>query len=299
MKCSKCHADNPSETLFCGRCGTKLDSRAQVAFTQTLGITADRLTCGTLFAGRYEILEELGAGGMGRIYRAFDKKIGEEVALKLIRAEIAADERIVERFRNEIKIARQIRHANVCGMFDLGEEEKTLFISMEYVRGEDLKSVIRRMGSLTAGKAVSIARQVAEGLAEAHKLGIIHRDLKPSNIMIDKEGNAKIMDFGIARSLAGAGTTAEGVIIGTPEYMSPEQVEDQEVDQRSDIYSLGVVLYEMVTGTVPFEGNTPLSVAMKHKLEAPRWTRPAFSTMPGFLFIGKDSKRRRILSKST
>jgi serine/threonine protein kinase len=154
-------------------------------------------------------------------------------------------------------------------MFDLGQEGETLFISMEYVRGEDLGSLIRRTEKLTVGKAVLIARQVAEGLGEAHKLGVVHRDLKPGNIMVDKEGNAKIMDFGIARALTGVGTTAEGAIIGTPEYMSPEQVEGKPADQRSDIYSLGIILYEMVTGQPPFEGDTPFSVANKHRHEAP------------------------------
>jgi len=255
----------------------------QISVTKTLETSTDELIRGTLFAGRYEIIEELGAGGMGRVYRAYDKKIEEEVALKLIRPDIAAEERTVERFRNEIKIARKIRHANIGGMFDLQEEGKNLFITMEYVRGEDLKSVIRRMKVLTAGTAVSIARQVAEGLGEAHRLGIVHRDLKPGNIMIDKEGNAKIMDFGIARSLAATRTTVEGVVIGTPEYMSPEQAESKEVDQRSDIYSLGVILYEMVTGTVPFEGNTPLSIAMKHKLEAPRDPKELVSQLPDSL----------------
>ncbi|MEW5902191.1 MAG: serine/threonine-protein kinase, partial [Acidobacteriota bacterium] len=205
--------------------------------------TTDELRRGTLFAGRYEIIEELGAGGMGRVYRAYDKKIEEELALKLIRPEIAAEKRTVERFRNEIKTARKISHKNVCRTHDLHEEGKTLFITMEYVRGEDLKSVIRRMRILAPGTAVSIARQVAEGLGEAHRLGVVHRDLKPGNIMIDKDGNAKIMDFGIARSLAGVGTTAEGAIIGTPEYMSPEQVEGKPADQRADIYTLGVILF--------------------------------------------------------
>ncbi len=221
------------------------------------------------FAGRYEIIEELGAGGMGRVYRAHDTKLNEEVALKLIKPEIAAEKRVVERFRNELKVTRKITHPNVCRVHDLGEEGETLYITMEYVKGEDLKSVIHRMVVLTAGKAVSIARQVAEGLGAAHKLGIIHRDLKPGNIMIDKEGQAKIMDFGIARSLAGGGTTAEGAIIGTPEYMSPEQVEGKEADQRSDIYALGIILFEMVTGRLPFEGDTPFSIANKQKNEPP------------------------------
>jgi serine/threonine protein kinase len=222
MKCPKCHFDNPSDSIFCAKCATKLDFAGQISVTQTLETTADELTRGIVFAGRYEIIEELGTGGMGKVYRAFDTKIGEEVALKLLKPEIAAEKRIVERFRNELKTARKIRHPNVCGMFDLQEEGKTLFITMEYVRGEDLKSFIYRSKQLTVGTALSITRQIAEGLGEAHKLGIVHRDLKPHNIMIDKEGNAKIMDFGIARSLGTEGMTGEGVIIGTPQYMSPE-----------------------------------------------------------------------------
>jgi serine/threonine protein kinase len=269
MKCPKCRFDNPQDTSYCGKCGTKFDSTPQISVTRTLVTTTDELIRGTVFAGRYEIIEELGTGGMGKVYRAFDKQIEEEVALKLLKPEIAAEKRTVERFRNELKIARKIRHKNVCGMFDLQEEGKTLFITMEYVRGEDLKGFLHRAKQLTIGTAISIARQVAEGLAEAHKLGIVHRDLKPHNIMIDKEGNAKIMDFGIARSVSAKGITGEGVIIGTPEYMSPEQVEGKEVDQRSDIYSLGIILYEMMTGRVPFEGDTPLNVALKHKSEPP------------------------------
>jgi serine/threonine protein kinase len=271
MKCPKCETVNPADSKFCKECATALPSseKPQISVTRTLELPADELTRGTVFAGRYEIIEELGAGGMGRVFRAFDKKIDEEVALKLLKPAIAADERIVERFRNELKIARKIRHANVCAMFDLGEEGENLFISMEYVRGEDLSSLIRRTEKLTAGKAVLIARQVAEGLGEAHKLGVVHRDLKPGNIMIDKEGNAKIMDFGISRSLTLPGTTLEGMIIGTPEYMSPEQVEGKPVDPRSDIYSLGIILYEMVTGRPPFGGDTPFSIAYKHRHEVP------------------------------
>ncbi|NOR52877.1 MAG: tetratricopeptide repeat protein, partial [Candidatus Aminicenantes bacterium] len=154
------------------------------------------------------------------------------------------------------------------------------YITMEYVPGEDLKSFIRRIGQLPGGKSISIAKQVCDGLAEAHRLGVIHRDLKPQNIMIDKEGNARIMDFGIARSLKAKGITGAGVMIGTPEYMSPEQVEGKEVDQRSDIYSLGVILYEMVTGRVPFEGDTPFTIGVKHKSEHPKNPRELNTQIP-------------------
>jgi len=270
VKCPKCRSDSPSDTLFCGKCGTKFDAGARVSCTQTLGISTDGLSRGTIFAGRYEVIEELGTGGMGKVFRAFDKKMDEEVALKLIKSEIAADKQIVERFRNEIKIARKITHKNVCRMHDLNEDGQNLYLTMEYVRGEDLKGLIRRTKRLAPETAVFIVRQIADGLTEAHKLGIVHRDLKPQNIMIDKEGNAKIMDFGIARSLHTQGRTGEKAVIGTPEYMSPEQVEGKETDPRSDIYSLGIILYEMVTGRVPFEGHTPFSIGLKHKTEIPK-----------------------------
>ena len=271
ITCPKCRSENPETKQFCADCGTQLipPEGPQFSKTLTMEIPAEGLARGSVFAGRYEILEELGTGGMGSVYRVFDRKLEEEVALKLIRPDIAASRKTIERFKNEIKVARKITHPNVCRMHDFHEEGKTLYITMEYVRGEDLKSVIHRMGTLTMGKAVSIAKQAADGLAEAHKLGIIHRDLKPGNIMIDKEGNAKIMDFGIARSLEDKGSADAGMIIGTPEYMSPEQAEGKEDDQRSDIYSLGVIIYEMVTGKVPFEGATAFGILRKHRTEAP------------------------------
>ncbi len=280
VKCPKCQFENPAGAVFCAKCATKLGTGAQFSVTRTLETTLEGLGKGELFAGRFELIEELGAGGMGIVYRAYDKKVGEEIALKLLHPEIAVDERTVDRFRNEIKLARKITHKNVCRMHELHQDGKQLFITMEYVPGQDLKGLIKQSGALRSGKAISIAKQVTEGLAEAHDLGVIHRDLKPQNIMVDNEGNAKIMDFGIARSLRTAGVTAEGMIIGTPEYMAPEQVEELEADQRTDIYALGAILFEMVTGRVPFEGDSPLSVAYKHKNEIPVAPRKLNAEIP-------------------
>jgi serine/threonine protein kinase/lipoprotein NlpI len=282
VKCPKCQTDNPSDSKYCKACATLLPSSRDVESfqTKTLETPREELTTGSTFAARYQIIEELGHGGMGRVYRAVDKKLNEEVALKLIMSEIATNKSMLERFHNEIKLARKISHPHVGRMYDLLEENGIHFITMEYVPGEDLKSSIRRFGQLPFSKSISIAKQICEGLAEAHKTGVVHRDLKPSNIMVDKEGNAKVMDFGIARSIHSKSITGEGTVIGTPEYMSPEQAEGKEADQRSDIYSLGIILYEMVTGKVPFEGNTPLSIAMKHKLAAPRDPKELVSQLP-------------------
>jgi serine/threonine protein kinase/cytochrome c-type biogenesis protein CcmH/NrfG len=220
---------------------------------------------------------------MGRVYKAFDKEIKEKVALKLLSPEIATNDKMIERFRNELKLTRNVSHRNVCRMYDLNKEGTTHFITMEWVPGEDLKSSIRRIGALSIGKAIFIAKQICEGLSEAHRIGVVHRDLKPQNIMIDREGNARIMDFGIARTVESQGISEAGMMIGTPEYMSPEQVEGKEVDRRTDVYALGVVLYEMVTGEVPFHGDSVLSVAIKHKTEKPRDPRERNPQIPAAL----------------
>jgi len=236
---------------------------------ETQAIPIEKLKRGTTFAERYEVIEELGQGGMGRVYRVEDSKTKEELALKLIKPEISSDKKTIERFINELKIAHKISHRNVCRMYHLGEDQGNYYITMEYIPGEDLKSVIGMTRFLSLETAMAIAKQICQGLAEAHRLGVVHRDLKPSNIMVDREGNVRIMDFGIARSFREKGITGAGKMIGTPEYMSPEQVQSKEVDQRTDIYSLGVILFEMVTGAPPFSGKTALSVAVKHQSENP------------------------------
>jgi len=272
MKCPKCQSENPDTQKFCGECATPLTSSEDVkpSFTKTLETPGDELTTGSTFAGRYKIIEELGRGGMGRVYKAVDTRINEKIALKLIKPEISSDRSTLERFGNELKLARKIAHKHVGRMFDINEEDGTYYITMEYVSGQDLKGLIRQTGQLAIGTSISVAKKICEGLSEAHKIGVVHRDLKPNNIMIDRDGEVRIMDFGIARSLKEKGITGTGVMIGTPEYMSPEQVEGKKVDQRSDIYSLGVILYEMVTGRVPFEGDTPFTIGVKHKSEIPK-----------------------------
>ena len=269
-ECPKCQTNNPNESKFCMECATPLPEAIEGVPTQTLETPTEQLTTGSTFADRYQIIEELGKGGMGRVYKVLDKETNEKIALKLIKPEIATDKSTIARFKNELTTARKIRHKNICGMHYLGEDKGRPYITMEYVSGQDLKGLIRQTGQLTVGKAISIAKQICEGLAEAHRMGVVHRDLKPNNIMIDRGGNARIMDFGIARAVKSKSITGSGIVIGTPQYMSPEQVEGKDVDQRSDIYSLGIILYEMLTDRVPFEGETPLNVGVKQKTENPK-----------------------------
>ena len=285
--CPKCQHENPENTNYCGKCAEALNSEYDVTkpYNKIIDIPGIQLSKGTEFANRYVVIEELGKGGMGKVYRVKDQKINEEVALKLIRPEIALDKKTIERFSNELKIARKITHKNVCRMYDINEEKDTHYITMEYVPGEDLKSFIRRSGQLDISSTSKIAQQICEGLAEAHNLGIVHRDLKPQNIMINEAGNAFIMDFGIARSLKDSGLTQTGTIMGSPHYMSPEQIEEKGVDQRSDIYSLGIILYEMLTGDLPFKGDTPISIGIKKKSEVPIDPRILNSQIPKSLSL--------------
>lgn len=301
MKCPNCQCDNSDDSRFCGICGTELHPVGKEIITkttETFNITSKELIEGATLAGRYEIIEEIGSGGMGTVFKAIDKKINEKVAVKVIKPEVAFNKDSIERFGNELKIARKISHKNVCRMYSLEEAGEIKFITMEYVSGENLRMLMRRIGQFSIRKSIFIAKQLYEGLSEAHRLGVVHRDLKPHNIMIDEKGNTKIMDFGIARSQEIKGITESGMIIGTPEYMSPEQTEGERIDHRSDIYSLGCVLYEMLTERVPFEGDTPIAVGIKHKSEKPRDPKELNPNIPKDLSrlilkcLEKDKKER-------
>ncbi len=270
MNCPQCAFENPADSRYCSRCGSKITPSGKITLTKDSASAIEKeFKIGSTFAGRYLIIEELGKGGMGSVYKVLDKEVDEKIALKFLNPEVAANEKTITRFRNELKTARKISHKNVCRIYDLSKGKGIYYITMEYVPGDDLKHVVRMMGQVNIGKALFIAKQICEGLVQAHRKGIVHRDLKPQNIMLDRDGNARIMDFGIACSLETKGVTDTGMMIGTPEYMSPEQVEGKEADYRSDIYSLGVIIYEMVTGKIPFDGETALSIALKHKNETP------------------------------
>lgn len=217
---------------------------------------------------RYEILAEAGHGAMGNVYKARDRETGEILALKLLKPEIASDQAMMERFKNELLFARKITHKNVCRVHDFNRIGGIAFTTMEFVEGESLRAVLNRFGGFPVRKGVDLALQICSGLQEAHAQGIVHRDLKPENVMIDANGNVKIMDFGIARSME-ALTKLTGAMIGTPAYMAPEQVAGKSVDYRTDIYSLGLILYEMFTGSQAFQAETAVAIALKQMRETP------------------------------
>src|ERR687887_551682 len=222
---------------------------------------------GTMLNGRYRLDAQIGTGGMSTVYRAFDQTLERQVAIKLMHREIASDSDQLERFRREARAVAQLSHPHIVGVIDAGEDEGRPYIVFEYVEGATLKERIRHLGRLPVDEAIAYAIEIARALGCAHAHGIVHRDVKPQNVLIDEEGSAKVTDFGIARSLNEEGLTADGRVLGTTDYVSPEQALGHDVNGQSDIYSLGVVLYEMLVGDVPFHGETQVSVAMKHVRE--------------------------------
>jgi eukaryotic-like serine/threonine-protein kinase len=223
---------------------------------------------GTLFDGRYQVVRKLGAGGMANVYLAEDQELGRRVAIKILNDRHAGDDQFVERFRREAKNAAALSHPNIVSIYDRGEAEGTYYIAMEFLDGRSLKELIVGRGPAPVTVSVEYARQILQALRFAHRHGIVHRDIKPHNVLVDAEGRVKVTDFGIARAGASQMTEA-GSIVGTAQYLSPEQARGTAVDQRSDVYSLGIVLYELLTGTLPFNGDTPVEIAMKHLSTVP------------------------------
>jgi predicted Ser/Thr protein kinase len=279
--CSSCGGAIPEGSKFCPACGHPAggeefttpmkDFATRTVLTSTPSAPKPsldgRFLPGALLANRYRIVSLLGKGGMGEVYRADDLSVGQQVALKLLPASLARDPEALHRFRNEVRVARQVSHPNVCRVYDLGESDGGYFLSMEYVDGEDLASLLRRIGRLPVDKALEIARKLCAGLAAAHEKGVLHRDLKPANIMLDGRGQVLLTDFG----LAGLATEITGADVrsGTPAYMAPEQLAGKEVSVRSDIYALGLVLYEIWTGKRAFEANTLAELQRKQAETSP------------------------------
>jgi serine/threonine-protein kinase len=274
----------------------------QVGERPTVGSGGDVLRPGSIFAGRYEVKEVLGAGGMGVVYRAIDRELGEPVAIKTLRPDtVAGDPIALERFKQEIRLARKITHRNVVRTYDLGEVNGLYYLTMEFVEGTSLKALIQSRGRLPVPVTLTVGKQLCRALEVAHEQGVIHRDIKPQNIVVEPNGFLKVMDFGIARLAnppKGKGLTEAGMAIGTPDYMSPEQLSGLELDPRSDLYSTGVVLFECLTGRLPFEADTPWALIAKHLEETPPDPRSINLDVPEALAqvvlraMAKDRERR-------
>src|SRR5881392_2314981 len=219
---------------------------------------------GELIAGRYELEELVGSGGMSSVYRAHDRLLERRVALKILHEQFTRDADYVERFRREARAVAQLTHPNIVTVIDRGEQDGRQFIVFEYVDGMNLKELVEHEGPLSSREAIELALQVARGLGFAHESGLVHRDVKPQNVLLDADGRAKVTDFGIAHAVDVDGMTITGTIMGTSNYIAPEQARGQPVDEQTDVYSLGCVLYELLTGEVPYDGDNFVSVAMRH-----------------------------------
>ena len=309
MQCPQCGLTNPDGIIICTACSTPLPASdrtltitpittpgAEVASDRTMddasgwsapsaagpARSSSPLEPGRVLGNRYEILQLLGEGGMGAVYKARDRELDRLVALKVIRPELAQDANALHRFKQELILARQVTHRNVIRIFDLGEADGVKFITMDYIDGRDLKSLLREKGKLPPAEAVGIIEQICRALEVAHMEGVIHRDLKPQNVMIDAQGKASVMDFGIARSMeiGSGGMTQTGTLVGTPEYMSPEQAKGVKVDARSDLFSLGIIFYELLTGNSPYKAETAMESLYKRTSEPARPPIELISDIP-------------------
>jgi serine/threonine-protein kinase len=281
--------------MICPSCGSVNSDSAEVCFScvRALGPATRTLMRGSILLSRYEIRSPLGKGGMGMVFRAHDLVLDEDVALKTLLPDVSQEPDVARRFVSEIRLAHRVRHPNVCSIHEYGEERGLRFIAMELVEGMDLRRLLRERGGLSPAQAFDVVIQAAEGLRAIHEAGIIHRDLKTANIMVDVGGTVRLMDFGIAKE-SSSDVTLGGSIIGTPEYMSPEQAYGRKVDFRCDIYALGVVAYELFTGNVPFHGDTPIATILMHLNDPPPLDGPQADAIPPAL----KEVLRRALAKS-
>ena len=272
MNCPKCQSEILDDSQFCSKCGTPVHPSEEILFSQTRTILRpiEELASGAMLADKYKIAEVLGRGGMGIVYKAEDTKLKRSIALKFLPPELIQDKEAKERFVLEAQTAAALSHPNICTIHEINEDDGKSFIAMEYVEGQNLRDKLKK-GPMEVEEVLGILTQVAQGLNEAHKKNIIHRDIKSANIMVTKEGQAKVMDFGLAKVKGGTLLTREGTTLGTVAYMSPEQAQGEEVDHRTDIWSLGVVLYEMLSGELPFKGDCEASIlySVVHKEPKP------------------------------
>src|SRR5665213_2750294 len=297
MQCPQCKSENPPTVATCIKCKTPFPFDGQTRYETMSGGMLDQETMpegmsgaawsmvvtppagaaagqggelvGTLLADRYEILSLLGQGGMGAVYKARDTELDRLVALKLIRPDLASNPEILRRFKQELILARDVTHRNVVRIFDLGQAKGIKFITMEYVEGRDLRALLHEKGKVPVTEAVEIIAQICRALESAHAAGVVHRDLKPQNIMLDPKNRVYVMDFGIAHSLETPGMTQTGALMGTPEYMSPEQAKGSKIDARSDLFAVGIIFYELLTGISPYKADSAIATLLKRTLERP------------------------------